>query len=114
MREMESGQQSHSEVDDKESKEDVSMNRYQYAQSQATPASGSSEPNYDIAANIFVNPASATASFKTHMYDSAGNLDQEPIKVDRRARGVYEEARVEWDGRGHYEDQVKSASGKQT
>ena len=102
-REMESGQKSHCRA------EDVKNIMYQNVQSLA---SGSSEPNFAIAADIFVNPASATASFKTHMYDSAGNLDQEPKKVG--GGGVYEEARVEWDGGGHYEHPVKCASGKQT
>ena len=111
-REMESGQQSHCKAEDKASEGDVSINMYQNVQSQATPASGSSETNFAIAADIFVNPASATASFQTHMYDSASNLDQEPTEVG--GGGVYEEARVEWGGGGHYEDPVKSASGKQT
>ena len=110
-REMESGQQFHCKAEDKASEGDVSINMYQNVQSQAAPASGSSGPNHAIAADIFVNPASATASFKTHMYDSAGNLDQEPTEVC--GGGVYEEARVEWDGGEHYEDPVKSAGGKQ-
>ena len=111
-REMESeSQQPHCKAEDKASEGDVRINMYQNVQSQATPTSGNSEPNYDIADDIFVNPASATASFKTHMYDSAGNLDQEPTEVG--GGGVYEEARVEWGGGGHYEDPVKSASGKQ-
>ena len=109
---MESGQQSHCKAQDKASEGDVSINMYQNVQSQATPVSGSSEPNHAIAADIFVNPASATASFKTHMYDSASNLDQVPTEVD--GGGVYEEARVEWDGIAHYEDPVKRTSGKQT
>ena len=109
---MGSGQHSHCKAEDKASEGDVSINMYQNVQSQATPASGSSEPNYAIAADNFVNPASATASFKTHMCDSADNLDQEPTEVG--GGGVYEEARVEWDGGGHNEDPVKSTSGKQT
>ena len=109
---LESGQQCHCKAEDKASEGAVGINMYQNVQSQATPPSGSSGPNYDIAANIFVNPASATASFKTHMYDSADNLDQEPTEVG--GGGAYEEARVEWDGRGHNEDPVKSTSGKQT
>ena len=111
-RELESGQQSHAKAEYKASEGDVSINMYQNAQIQANPTSGSSVPNYAIAADIFVNPASATASFKTHMYDSASNLDQEPTEVGRG--GVYEEARVEWDGGEHNEDSVKSTSGKQT
>ena len=111
-REMESGQQSPCKAEDKASEGDVNINMYQNVQSQATPASGSSEPNCAIAADIFVNPASATASFKTHMYESASILDQEPTEVG--GGGFYEEARVEWDGGGHNEDPVKSASGKQT
>ena len=113
-REMESGQQSPCKAEDKASEGDVSINMYQNVQSEATPASGSSETTYAIAADIFVNPASATASFKTHMYDSASNLDQEPTEVGKGSGGVYEEARVEWDGEGHNEDPVKSVSGKQT
>ena len=109
---MESGQLSHCKAENKASEGDVSINMYQNVQSQAIPASGSSGPNHAIADDIFVNPASATASFKTHMYDSAGNLDQESTEVGRG--GVYEEARVEWDGRGHNEEPVKHASGKQT
>ena len=106
---MESGQQSHCKAEDVKN---IRVNMHQNVQSQATPASGSSQRNYAIAADIFVNPASATASFKTHMYDSASNIDQEPTEVGRG--GVYEEARVEWGGGGHYEDPVKGASGKQT
>ena len=109
-REMESGQQSHCKAEDKASKGEVSINMYQNVQSQATPTSGSSEPNYATAADILANPASATASFKTHMYDSAGNLDQEPTDVS--GGGVYEEARGEWNDRGHNEDPVKNTSGK--
>ena len=111
-REVESGQQSHCKAEDKASEGDFSINMYQNVQNQATPVPGSSEPNHAIAADIFVNPASATASFKTHMYDSAGNLDQESTEVG--GGGVYEEARVEWDGEGHNEDPVKSTSEKQT
>ena len=109
---MESGQQSHCKAEDKASEGDVSINMYQNVQSQENSASGRSGPNYAIAANIFVNPASATASFKTHMYDSASNLDQGPTEVG--GGDVYEEARVEWDGGGHNKDPVKSTSGKQT
>ena len=65
---MESGQHSHCKA------EDVRNKVHQNVQSQATPVSKYSEPNYAITADIFVNPASATA-FKTHMYDSASNLD---------------------------------------
>ena len=110
-REMESGQQSPCKAEDKAREGDGSINMYQNVESQATPASGSSEPNYAIAADIFVNPASATASFKTHMFDSASNLDQEPTEVSMGV--VYEVARVEWGGGGHSEDPVKSTSGKQ-
>ena len=109
---MESGQQSHCKTEDKATEGDVSINMYQNVQSQATPASGSSEPNWAIAADIFVNPASATASFKTHMYDSAGNLHQRPTEVG--GGGVYEEVRVEWDGGQCYEEPLKSTNGKQT
>ena len=111
-REIESGQQSHCKAEDKASEGDVCVNMYQNVQNQATLASGSSGPNYAIAADVFVNPASATTSFTTHMYDSADTLDQEPTEVG--GGGVYEEARVEWDGGGHNKDPVNSTSGKQT
>ena len=38
---------------------DVSIYMYQNVQSQLTPASGHSEPDYATAAGAFINPASA-------------------------------------------------------
>ena len=79
---------------------------YQNVQSQPTPTSGYIEPDYSTAADAFINPASATASFKTHIYE----IDQ---PSDIGGGGVYEEARVEWSGGGHFEEPVKSASEKE-
>ena len=80
---------------------------YQNVQSQPTPASGHKEPYYSTAADNFTNPASATASFRAHMYDSA-----DYSKVDAGGEGLYEEARVEARcGGGEYSGEpVKGAS----
>ena len=104
------GQSSHAKAEDNQSEEEVNNKTYQNIQSQPTLAPGD-EPNYTTTADTFVNPASATASFKTYMYDSAGNLDQEPTEVG--GGGVYDEARVEWDGGQCYEESLKSKSRKQ-
>ena len=97
--------QSHSKAEDNPHKGDNSK-MYQNVQSQPTPTSGYIEPDYSTAADAFVNPASATASFKTHIYE----IDQ-PTEIG--GGGVYEEARVEWSGEGHFEEPVKGASEKE-
>ena len=110
---MEAGQ-SHSKAEDSPHKGEVNINMYQNVQSQPTPASGHNEPYYSTAANVtFINPASATASFKTHMYDSANEIDREPTDVG--GGGLYEEAKVEerCGGGGYYEEPEKGVSGKQ-
>ena len=106
----EAGQSSHAKAEVNQNAEEINNNKYQNVQSQPNLALGH-EPDYITTVDAFVNPASATASFKTHMYDSAGNLDQEPTKVG--GGGVYEEARVEWDGGQCYEEPVKSTSRKE-
>ena len=103
------GQSSHAKAEDNQSEEEFNNNTYQNIQSQPTLVPGH-EPDYTTTADVFVNPASATASFKTHMYESAGNLDREPTKVDRE--GVYEEAQLEWDGGQCHEEPGKSTSRK--
>ena len=106
---MDAGQSSRAKTEDNQHEEEI-KNSYQNVQSQPTSAPGH-ELDHAITADAFVNPASATASFKTHMYDSAGNLDQEPTEVG--GGGVYEEARVEWHGGQCYEEPLKSTSTKQ-
>ena len=106
----EPGQSFHAKTEDNQHDEAINNNSYQNVQSQPTLAPGH-ELDHAITADAFVNPASATASFKTHMYESASNLDQEPTKVG--GGGVYEETRVEWDGGQCYEEPVKSTSAKQ-
>ena len=103
--------QSHSKAEDNPHDGEAHINMYQNMQSQPTPASGHSEPDYATAADAFINPASATASFKAHMYDYASEIDQGPTDVG--GGGVYKEARVEWSGGGHFEKPVKGASEKQ-
>ena len=107
---MEAGQSSHAKTEDNQHEEEINNNSYKNVQSQPTLAPGD-ELDHAITADAFVNPASATASFKTHMYESASNLDQEPTKMG--GEGVYEEARVEWNGGQCYEEPVKSTSTKQ-
>ena len=94
--------QSHSKAEDNPHKEDNSK-MYQNVQSQSTPTSGYIEPDYFTTADAFINPASATASFKTHVYE----IDQ-PTEIG--GGEVYEEARVEWSGGGRFEEPVKAAS----
>ena len=107
---MEGGQSSHAKAEDNQHEEEINNNKYQNVQSQPTLAPGH-ETDHAITADAFVNPASATASFKTHMYESAGNLDQEPSKVG--GEGVYEETRLEWDGGQCYEEPMNSTSKNQ-
>ena len=62
--------QSHSKAEFSPHKEDVNaiyvyVYMYPNVQSRMTPASG---PYYSTAADAFINPASATAFFKTHMH----------------------------------------------
>ena len=110
---MEAGQ-SNSKAEDSPHEGEVNANMYQNVQSQPTPASGHNEPYYSTAPDVtFINPASATASFSAHMYDSANEIDQEPTDVG--GEGLYEEARVEerCGGGGHFEEPEKRVSGKQ-
>ena len=111
---MEAGQ-SNSKAENSPHEGEVNMNMYQNVKNQPTPASGHNEPYYSTAVDMytFINPASATASFNTHMYDSANEIDREPTDVG--GGGIYEEAKVEerLDGGGYYEEPDKCLSGKQ-
>ena len=112
---METGQ-SHSKAEnishDKPHDREVNNNMYQNVQRQPAPSSGHSEPDYTTAAGAFINPASATASFKTHiMCNYANEIESQPTEIG--GGGVYEEARVEWGGRECFEKSVNGASGKQ-
>ena len=77
------------------------------------------EAAYDYAtakhAYAFINPASATASFNTPVYDSANYSEvvERPFAAGRK--GHYEDARVEdtWGGGGCYEDALKMEVGEQ-
>ena len=109
---MEAGQ-SNFKAEDSPHEGEVNINMYQNVQSPLTPASGHNDPYYSTAADTFINPASATASFKTHMYDSANVIDREFTDVG--GGGLYEEAKVEerCGGGGYYEDPERSVRGKQ-
>ena len=102
---MEAGQ-SDSKAEDSTREQEGNNILYQNVQSQLTPATGPSEPNYATAADAFTNPASATAPFKTNMCE----IDQ---PTDIGGGGVYEEARVEWSSGGRFEEPVKGVSEKQ-
>ena len=105
--------QSNSKAEDSPHEGEVNINMYQNVQCQPTPASGHNEPYYSTAADVtFINPASATASFNTHMYDSADEIDREP--TDMGGGGVHEEAKVEerCGGGGYHEEPGKSVSQK--
>ena len=109
---MEAGQ-SHSKAEDSPHEGEVTIKMYQNVQCQPTPASGHNEPYYSTAADTFINPASATVSFKNHMYDSANEIDRELTDVG--GGGLYEEAKVEerCGGGGYYEEPERRLSGKQ-
>ena len=107
---METGQ-SHCKPEENQHDGEANINMYQNVQSEPTPASGHSEPGYATAADAFINPASAIASFKTHMCEYANEIDQEPTVIG--GGGVYEEARVEWGIGGNYEEPMKGESKKQ-
>ena len=75
------------------------------------PTSKHNEAAYDYATakNAFINPASATASFNTHVYDCANYSEvvERPFAAGRE--GHYEDARVEETrgGGGCHEDAQK-------
>ena len=81
------------------------------------PTSKHNETTYDYvsAENIFINPASATASFNTPVYDSANYSEVVERPIDAGGKGHYEDMRVEetWGGGGCYEDDMKSVVGEQ-
>ena len=79
-----------------------------------TPASVHSDPYYSTADN-FANPASATASFGAHMYDSADYSEANQRALDIYEGGLYEDASAELTlgGGGYDEKPVKGASGAQ-
>ena len=93
----------------KEGKDEMKM--YQNVQA---PAPGHSDPYYSTADN-FSNPASATASFGAHMYDSADYSEADQRALDIYEGGLYEDASAESTrgGGGYNEKPVKGASGAQ-
>ena len=84
---------------------------------QPSESSRYNEDTYDYATaeNIFINPASATASFSANVYDSAhySEVDQRSFAAGRE--GHCEEFKVEqkWGGGGCHEDSVKDVISKQ-
>ena len=90
---------------------------YDYVQDQPTPRPRQDENTYDYATaeNIFINPASATASFNTHVYDSATYSEVVERSLAAGEEGYYEEARAEVSsgGGGCHEEPVKGTNGKQ-
>ena len=81
------------------------------------PTSKHNETAYDYATAkyAFINPASATVSFNTHVYDSTDYSEVVERPIAAGGKGHYEDARVEetWGGGGCYEDALKSVVGEQ-
>ena len=81
------------------------------------PTSKLNETAYDYATAkyAFINPASATTSFSTNVYDTANysKVVERPFVAGRNDH--YEDVRVEqtWGGGGCYEDALKSVVGEQ-
>ena len=93
------------------------VDTYDYIRDQPTPRPRQDENTYDYATaeNIFINPASATASFNTHVYNSATYSEVVERTLAAGEEGNYEEARAEvssGDGRCH-EEPVRGTCGKQ-
>ena len=88
------------------------INMYQNVQ---TLASGHTDPYYSTPADKLANPASATASFSAHMYDSADYSEADQRALEIYEGGLYEDASTEsaHGGGGYNEKPVKSASGEQ-
>ena len=94
----------------------VIVNTYDYVRDQPTPRPRQDENTYDYATaeNIFINPASATASFTTHVYDSGDYSEVVERSLAAGEEGNYEEARAEVSsGGGCHEEPVKGTCGKQ-
>ena len=93
------------------------VDTYDYVRDQPTPRPRHDENAYDYATAeiIFINPASATASFNTHVYDSATYSEVVERSLAAGEEGNYEEARAEVSsgGGGRYEETVKDTRGKQ-
>ena len=81
------------------------------------PTSKHNETAYDYATAkyAFINPASATASFNTPVYDSANYSEVVERPFAAGGKGHYEDVRAEetWGGGGCYEDALKSVVGEQ-
>ena len=93
------------------------VHTYDYVRDQPTPRPRQDENTYDYttAENIFINPASATASFNTHVYDSTNYSEVVERSLAAGEEGNYEEAKAKAfsGGRGRYEEPVKGTNGKQ-
>ena len=111
---------SQSNVEDESTKmEDITDNAgsSQNVRGQPTHTSRHYENTYDYATaeNIFINPASATASFSANVYDSTdySEVDQRPLAAV--GKDHCEEFRVEekWSGGGCNGDPIKGVISKQ-
>ena len=94
----------------------INVDTYDYVRDQPTPRPRQDENTYDYAAaeNIFINPASATASFNTHVYDSANYSEVVERSLAVGEEGNYAEARAEVSsGGGCHEETVKGTCRKQ-
>ena len=96
----------------------VNVDTYEYVRDQPTPRPRQDENTYDYATaeNAFINPASATASFSTHVYDSTNYSEEVARSLADGEECHNEEARAEVSsGGGCHEEPaaVKGTRGKQ-
>ena len=90
--------------------ENINTCRNEQSQLDPTPMQNETVNDYATAESIFMDPASATAFFNAHVYDSANYSDVAERPFGTGGKGHYEDVRVEetWGGGGGYEDALKS------
>ena len=89
------------------------VDTYHYVRDQPTPWQSEDAYDYATAENIFVNPASATASFSTHVYDSTNYSEVVERSLADDEETHNEEAKAEVSSGGGCEEPVKGTRGKQ-
>ena len=89
----------------------------QNVRDQPTQTTRHYENAYDYATveNIFINPASATASFSANVYDSTdySEVDQRPLAAGGEGHCGEVRAEQKWGGGGCHDNSVKGANSKQ-
>ena len=90
--------------------ENINTCQNEQSQLDPTPMQNGTVNDYATAESIFMDPASATAFFNAHVYDSANYSEVVERPFAAGGKDHYEDARVEetWDGEGCHEDALKS------